>query len=68
MAQIVVRLEPDIKELARRVAEARGEDLSDLVRRAVKRELALLSYLSEDEKKALGLLEREMAKAREGNR
>lgn len=57
--QIVVRFEPSIKELARKVAKARGEDLSDLVRRAVKMELARLSFLSEEEKKALGVLESE---------
>lgn len=55
--QIVVRFEASIKELARKVAKARGEDLSDFVRRAVKMELARLSFLSEDEKKALGVLE-----------
>jgi len=41
-------------ELLKKVCGARGEDLSDFVRRAVKTELAKLSYLSEDEKKALG--------------
>lgn len=51
--QIVVRLNPDDKELVVKVAKARGEDLSDFVRRAIKRELARLSFLSEDEKKAL---------------
>lgn len=49
-----MRFESNIKELARKVAEARGEDLSDFVRRAVKMELARLSFLSEEEKKALG--------------
>jgi hypothetical protein len=52
---IVVRFESNIKELVRKVAEARGEDVSDFVRRAVKTELARLSFLSGDEKKALGL-------------
>lgn len=52
-----MRFEVSIKELARKVAKARGEDLSDFVRRAVKIELARLSFLSEDEKKALGVLE-----------
>ena len=49
--QIVVRFDPKVKELARNVAQARGEDLSDLVRRAVKMELARLSFLSVEEKK-----------------
>lgn len=53
--QIVVRFKPDIKELARKVAKDRGEDLSDFVRRAVKTELARLSFLSDEEKKALGV-------------
>jgi len=52
--QIVVRFEPHLKELAKKVARARGEDLSDLVRRAVKMELARLSFLTDEEKKALG--------------
>ena len=53
--QIVVRFEPSIKEWRGRPLRLRGEDLSDLVRRAVKMELARLSFLSEREKKALGL-------------
>lgn len=43
-------------ELLKRVAKARGEDLSDFVRRAVYKELADLSFLSEEQKKALGVL------------
>ncbi|MBS7631649.1 hypothetical protein KEJ47_08825 [Candidatus Bathyarchaeota archaeon] len=54
---IVVRVDPADKELAVKVATARGEDLSDLVRRAIKIELARLSFLSPEEKKALGILE-----------
>lgn len=42
-------------ELLKKVCKARGEDLSDFVRRAVKMELARLSYLNDEEKKALGL-------------
>lgn len=41
--------------LLKQVAKARGEDLSDFVRRAVKMELARLSFLSPEERKALGL-------------
>jgi hypothetical protein len=41
-------------QLLKKVCEARGEDLSDFVRRAVKMELARLSYLNDEEKKALG--------------
>jgi len=42
-------------ELIKDVSSARGEDVSDFVRRAVKKELASLSYLTGSEKKALGL-------------
>lgn len=50
---IFARMPKQEVELIRKIAKARGEDLSDFVRRAVKRELARLSYLSEEEKKAL---------------
>jgi len=53
--QIVVRLNPRDKDLVVKVAKARGEDLSDFVRRAIKTELAKLSFYTEEEKKALGL-------------
>jgi len=53
--QIVVRFDPRTLTVLRKVVEARGEDVSDLVRRAVKIELAKLSYLSPEEKKALGI-------------
>lgn len=39
--------------LIKRVSKARGEHLSTFVRRAIRRELARLSYLSAWEKKAL---------------
>lgn len=55
--QIVVRLDPRDKDLVAKVAKARGEDLSDFVRRAIKTELAKLSFYTEEEKKALGVLE-----------
>jgi len=53
--QIVVRLDPRDKDLVAKVAKARGEDLSDFVRRAIKSELAKLSFYTEEEKKALGV-------------
>ena len=53
--QIGVRMELKDIELLREVCRARGEDLSDFVRRAIKMELAMLSYLSDAEKKALGV-------------
>lgn len=49
---------PDI-DLLRKVTKARGEDLSSFVRRAVYKELADLSYLSEEQKKALGIKDKE---------
>ena len=39
--------------LAKKVSDSRGENLSTFVRRAVLRELARLSYLTPEEKKAL---------------
>jgi hypothetical protein len=49
------RIDEKLANLLRKVCEARGEDVSSFVRRAVKRELALLTFLSEEEKKALGI-------------
>ncbi len=54
--QIGIRLTPRHYALVREVAKRRGEDVSVFVRRSLLRELAVLSYLSEDEKKALGVL------------
>ena len=53
--QIVVRLDPKLNQLLRKVAKARGQDISNFVRPVIKTELARLSYLSPEEKKALGL-------------
>jgi hypothetical protein len=41
--------------LLREVCDLRGEDLSSFVRRAVRTELARLSYYSPEVKKALGV-------------
>lgn len=60
--QIVVRLDPRDKDLVAKVAKARGEDLSDFVRRAIKTELAKLSFYTDEEKKALGVRETSHAK------
>jgi len=43
------------KELLEKLCKARGEDPSDFVRRALRKEFATLCYLPEEEKKALGL-------------
>jgi hypothetical protein len=53
---VFARMRKEEVELIKRVCEARGEDLSDFVRRSVKKELARLSYLSPEEKKALGMV------------
>ncbi|RLI11508.1 hypothetical protein DRO35_04905 [Candidatus Bathyarchaeota archaeon] len=50
-----VRMRPEDVKLLRNICRARGEDLSDFVRRAVRKELARLSFLTIEEKKALGI-------------
>jgi hypothetical protein len=52
---ITVRFEPEDKELIEKICKARGEDISDFVRRSVRKELASLSYLPAEDKKALGI-------------
>jgi antitoxin component of RelBE/YafQ-DinJ toxin-antitoxin module len=54
-AYISVRIEPELKEMARKVAEMRGMQLSDFVRHLIIAELARLSFLPEESKKALGI-------------
>lgn len=54
---IGVRISPEDRKLLDHVCKARGEDLSDFVRRAIRKELASLSFLSAEEKKALGIPE-----------
>ena len=49
------RVSPQLYDVLKRVCEARGEDVSDFVRRAVLKELAALSFLPEEQKKALGI-------------
>jgi len=50
-----IRMTKRDKELLEKICRARGEDPSGFVRRAVRKEFAALSYLPEEEKKALGL-------------
>jgi predicted DNA binding CopG/RHH family protein len=50
-----VRVSKNLAETIKTVAEARGENVSVFMRRAMKTELARLSFLSEEEKKALGV-------------
>jgi hypothetical protein len=49
------RIDTDVHELIRKVAKARGEDVSSFVRRSILSELARLSYLPPEQGKALGL-------------
>jgi hypothetical protein len=42
-------------QLIREVCNYRNEDVSDFIRRAVLKELASLSYLTKEQKKALGI-------------
>ena len=44
--------------LLKRVCESRGEDISDFVRRAIRKELASLDYLKPADVQALGLKRR----------
>jgi len=53
--QIGVRITPKLYGLLKRITNARGEDISDFVRRAIYKELADLSFLPEEQRKALGL-------------
>jgi len=50
-----IRITKRDKELLEKISRARGEDPSDFVRRAVRKEFAILCYLPEEEKKALGV-------------
>jgi len=52
---IGVRISLGDRELVDKVCKARGEDLSDFVRRAIRKELAALSFLPDEDKKALGV-------------
>ena len=50
-----VRVTKVLYSKLRTVTNARGEDVSDFVRRAILKELASLSFLPETQKKALGI-------------
>jgi len=55
-AEVVhVRFSKRIRDLVKQVADARGSDESAVIRQAVHLELARLSFLTNDEKKALGI-------------
>ncbi len=50
---ISVRFQVSDVDLLKKVANSRGENVSDFVRLSVKKEFARLSFLSDEEKKAL---------------
>jgi len=50
-----VRISRDDYDLIVKIVGYRKEDMSSFIRRAIRRELARLSYLSDAEKKALGV-------------
>jgi hypothetical protein len=52
---IALRLSEKDKSLLEKVCKDRGENVSVFVRRSIRKELASLSFLSHDEKKALGV-------------
>jgi len=49
------RVDAETHRILKKVASARGLDMADFLRELVRRELAKLGYLSEEEEKALGL-------------
>ena len=51
-----VRLPDEDRELLFRVCDARGESVSNFLRKLVRRELASMSYYSDEVKKATGVL------------
>jgi hypothetical protein len=53
--QIGIRITKEFYDLLNKVAKSRGEDISDFARRSIYKELASLSFLPDDQKKALGM-------------
>ncbi len=62
--QIGVRVKQNEHVLLRRVTESRGEDVSDFVRRAIRKELASLGFLKAADLQALGVARRTKATQR----
>ncbi len=52
---IFSRVDEKESKLLKEVCRLRGESISSFVRRSIRKELAGLSYLPEDQKRALGL-------------
>ncbi|QGA80882.1 hypothetical protein [Candidatus Nanohalobium constans] len=53
--RIGAKLEKSVLQTLRGFCDARGENISTVIRRSIRRELASHSYLSDSEKKALGV-------------
>lgn len=60
---VSVRFPVKIVEIIDKVANGRGNDRSGFIREVVYRELANLNFLSDDTKKALGILIKERKKS-----
>lgn len=58
-SRIGIRIPKKDAALLKRICESRGEDLSDFVRRAIRTEMAKLSFLRPMDKKALGIKSKE---------
>jgi len=54
-SRIGIRIPKKDAALLKRICESRREDLSDFVRRAIRTEMAKLSFLKPLKKKALGI-------------
>ncbi|GAI06235.1 unnamed protein product, partial [marine sediment metagenome] len=52
---VFARVSPGDRRLVERACKARGENISVFVRRSVRTELARLSFLTDQDKKALGV-------------
>jgi len=57
---VFARMDEETVALVKNVSDSRGENLSTFVRRAVLRELARLSYLTKEKKKALEMTAKEV--------
>ena len=55
MQSFGVRFYPQDIQILKEVCKARGEQVSDFIRRSTKKELAILGYLGKGQRKALGL-------------
>ena len=62
---IAARFQSEDAKLLEEVCRARGEDKSDFVRRAVRKELARLSFYTDKEKKALEVLPKHLGELEE---